>query len=94
MKEKEYYWRLEYNEKVGQTNFEFVNKNNSNTFGWVTICDNLSENQSLEFCDLIYGKYPNINNLNGVITKNFPSASQIKNDFVEFLSSTPKQIIA
>ena len=65
-------WRFEYNEKVGQTNFEDNDKDNANTFGWATICDNLSEVQCLEFCDVIYKKYPNI-----MGEKPFPSTSVI-----------------
>ena len=77
-------WRFEYNEKQGLTNFEDNDKNNANTFGWETICDNLSEVQCLEFCDVLDKEYPNIGG-----EKPFPRTSVIIEEFELYLKSSP-----
>lgn len=75
-------WRLEYNEKHGQTNFEFNDKDNANTFGWKTVCDNLSEVQCLEFCDIIEKELISED-------KPYPRMAVIMEEFELFLKSSP-----
>lgn len=58
MKNKENtFVRLEYNEKQGGFHFDNYT-HEKNTFGWITICDSISDKQASEFAELMREKYP------------------------------------
>jgi hypothetical protein len=73
-------YRLEYNQKQGLFNFEDTEKNNKNTFGWIKVCDKLSEAQCIEFTKKMDKKYSSLGS-----SKKFPTTETIKAEFVEFL---------
>lgn len=72
---------LEYSEQQGQFHF-----NNGSmwpeTFGWETVCRNLSYDQCLEFAELMRQKYSLIG---GKTQSENPSFELIKQEFVNFL---------
>ena len=72
-------YRLEYNQKQGLFHFEDIEKNNKKTNGWVCICDTISQNQCIEFTDIIDEKYSS--------DKDYPTTETIKAEFVKFLQS-------
>lgn len=76
---------LEYNEKCG---FFHYNDGSArqNTYNWITIYEDISEKQCEEFCDLMFKKYPSINNITSENRSDFPSLELIKSDFMKFMS--------
>lgn len=79
------YVRLEYNEYQGCFHFNYGYMP-PNTNNWMTICDNLSYQQCVEFTELIIKKYPSINPFNHSINiAECPSLELIKQEFADFL---------
>jgi hypothetical protein len=63
--DKEIKHRLEYSETQGFFHFEESNKDNKNTNDYYSLCDNITEKQCIEFTEMIFAKYPNVNTING-----------------------------
>jgi hypothetical protein len=82
-------YRLEYNETQGAFNFDDGSHKNG-SFGWITICGEISAEQAAEFIDKIDTKYPSTNWMNKYRQTDFPSLSIIQAEFKNFLLTSPK----
>ena len=83
-------YRLEYNERQG--GFHFDNgSHEENTFGWVTLCKNISDKQAMEFAENMREKYPATDWMNeDREPRDYPSLKLIKIEFENFLRSVAK----
>jgi len=86
---KELFFRLEYNEKQGGFHCEMWRKKQmmpANTFGWVTICDYISDSMQRQFTNLMMDKYRALNwSLENRRSYKTPTAKKIRAEFEKFM---------
>jgi hypothetical protein len=76
------YYRLEYNEKLGEFSYESFTKRKEGKFGWEIISMVISKNELQQFIEKVIGKYPSVNSGSGL---SYPKYNEVKKMFNDFI---------
>jgi hypothetical protein len=76
------YYRLEYNEKLGEFYYDPFAKRKEGRFGWEIISMVISKDQLMQFIDIVVAKYPNVNTGSG---NGYPVYSEVMKMFNDFI---------